>query len=97
MELGLAHFHDKADVMDPEPRGSLPAEVYVNLLVLCGREADALAAARAYLSEKDERQLSCPGPLELSRRCGDFATFVEVARTREDAVHFLAGLLSTHK
>jgi hypothetical protein len=91
VEEGLAHFRAKAEAMDAE-RGTLPAEVYVNLLIHCGREAEALAAARKYLTRVDERQLSCPGPLELSRRRGDYAAFAEVARARGDAVHFLAGL-----
>ncbi len=92
VEAGLAHFRAKAATMVAE-RGTLPAEVLVNLLVLTGRQREALEAARQYLADVDERQLSCPGPLELSRRLGDFATFAEVARARGDAVHFLAGLL----
>jgi hypothetical protein len=75
-------------------RGTLPAEVYVNLLLHVGRTADAIKVARTYLTDADERQLSSPGPLELCRRTGDFAAFADVARVRGDAVHFLAGLLA---
>jgi hypothetical protein len=56
--------------------------------------AAATAAARELLAKADERSLSCPGPLELTRRQGDYAAFAEVARARGDAVHFLAGLLA---
>jgi hypothetical protein len=45
----------------------------------------------------DERSLGCPGPLELTRREGDYAAFAEVARSRGDAVHFLAGLVAKHE
>ena len=93
VEAGLAHFRAKAAAADPE-RGTLPAEVYVNLLLHSGREAEAAEAARRWLAKADERQLSCPGPLELSRRQGDYAAFAEVARARGDAVQYLAGLLA---
>jgi hypothetical protein len=93
VEQGLKHFRRKAEAADPEG-STFPAEVYVNLLVVCGREAEALPAAQKFLTSADERQMSCPGPLELSRRQRDFQTFAEVARARGDAVHFLAGLLS---
>ena len=90
VDAGLKHFRDKAAAAD-EP---FPAEVYVNLLVKVGREAAALAAAREFLAGSDERGLSCPGVMELSRRRGDFAAFAEAAKVRGDAVHYLAGRLS---
>jgi hypothetical protein len=93
VEAGLAHFRAKVEAMDPD-RGSLPAEVYVNLLLHAGRCNEALAVAREHLTDADERQLTCPGPLELSRRAEDYRAFAEVARARGDAVHFLAGLLA---
>jgi hypothetical protein len=41
----------------------------------------------------DDRSLSCSGPLGLTRRVVGHTAFVEVARARGDAVHFLVGLL----
>ena len=93
VDAGLGHFRAKVKTMDLD-RGTLPAEVYVNLLLHVGRTADAIKVARTYLTDADERQLSSPGPLELCRRTGDFAAFADVARVRGDAVHFLAGLLA---
>ena len=58
------------------------------------RADEAAAAARQLLMQADDRQLSCPGALELTRRQSNFSEFAEVARTRGDAVHFLAGLLA---
>jgi len=93
VDTGLGHFRAKVKSMDLD-RGTLPAEVYVNLLLHAGRTAEAIKVARTYLTDADERQLSCPGPLELCRRTGDFAAFADVARVRGDAVHYLAGLLA---
>lgn len=90
VEAGLQHYRAKAAAADE----SFPAEVYVNLLLKIGREAEALAAAREFLSGADERGLSCPGVLELSRRRGDFAGFAQEAKGRGDAVHYLAGRLA---
>ena len=94
IESGLEHFRTKAESLDPDEVGTRPAEVYVSLLLLAGRPAEAATAARKLLMMADERSLGCPGPLELARREGDFAAFAEIARTRGDAVHFLAGLLA---
>ena len=93
MDAGLGHFRAKVKTMDLD-RGTLPAEVYVNLLIHAGRMTEAIKVARTYLTDADERQLSCPGPMELCRRNGDYATFADVARVRSDPVHYLAGLLA---
>jgi hypothetical protein len=94
VDAGLERFRAKAAATNIEEDGTRPAEVYVNLLLHADRVADAAAAARELLSKVDERALGCPGPLELTRRQGDYTAFAEVARERGDAVHFLAGLLA---
>jgi hypothetical protein len=94
VDAGLARFRTKAESARLDEDGTRPAEVYINLLLHAGRLAEATEAARQLLAKADERSLACPGPLELTRRRGDFAAFAEVARGRGDAVHFLAGLLS---
>jgi hypothetical protein len=94
---GLEHFRTKAAAANPDEDGTRPAEVYVNLLLHAGRPAEAAMAARKLLAKADERSLICPGPLELTRRQGDYAAFADVARARGDAVHFLAGLLAAKR
>ena len=95
VEAGLAHFRAEGGDGRPGRRGTLPAEVYVNLLLHAGRAAEAaLTRPGGCWSTADERQLACPGPLELTRRQGDYAAFAEVARARGDAVHYLAGLMA---
>jgi hypothetical protein len=97
VESGLDHFRAKAESINSDDGGTRPAEVYVNLLLHVGRTAEAANAARKLLAMADERSLGCPGPLELTRRQGDYAAFAEVARARGDAVHFLAGLLAAER
>lgn len=98
VEAGLERFRAKAEAAaaakPEEEMGTRPAGVYVTLLLHAGRPAEAAAAARQFLAAADERALSCPGPLELTRRLGDYAAFAEVARNRGDAVHYLAVLLA---
>src|SRR5207247_5507783 len=81
VDTGLGHFRAKVKTMDLD-RGTLPAEVYVNLLLHAGRTADAIKVARTYLTDADERQLSSPGPLALCRRTGGFATCPDVSLAR---------------
>ncbi len=92
-ENGLKHFEDK--IAGELAEGvTFPAEVFVNLLLKLDRKADALAAARRYLEHADERNLSCPGPMELARQVGDFAAVANAAKEKGDAVTFLAGLIA---
>jgi hypothetical protein len=68
--------------------------VYVNLLVKVGRLTDALAAAREFLANEEERNLICPGVSELARRLNDYGALADAAKERQDAVQFLAGLIA---
>src|SRR5262249_5332092 len=97
VEEGIAHFRAKAENADPETVGTFPAEVLVNLLMRLDRPAEALAVARRFLATVDERRLTCPGLSEPCRRTNDYQTLAEVARERQDPVHFMAGLLAAGK
>ncbi len=97
VEEGLEYFRRQAKEADPETIGTYPAQVLVNLLLRLDRPAEALAVARKYLATTDNRQLSCPSIVELCRKVGDYRTLAEVAREQGDPVHFLAGLLATHR
>ncbi|MGH7224311.1 MAG: hypothetical protein ACRELF_13855, partial [Gemmataceae bacterium] len=97
VEEGLDYFRKQAEQADPETVGTYPAQVLVNLLLRLERGAEALAVARKYLAGADNRQLSCPGIVELCQKVGDYGTLAEVAREQGDLVHFLAGLLAAKK
>jgi hypothetical protein len=94
VEQGLDYFRQQAEQADPETVGTYPAEVLVNLLLKLDRAPEALAVARRYLANVDNRRLSCPSIAELCQKVSDYRTLAEVAREQGDVVHFLAGLLS---
>lgn len=92
-DAGVEHFRAKITA-DPEGPDTFAAEVLVRLLLRKDRVTDALAVAKQYLALADERQMNCPGPMELAQRVKDFAAVAEVAKMRDDPVHYLAGLIA---
>lgn len=97
VEEGITHFRAKLEKLDLDETGTFPAEVLINLLLRLGRPGEALAVARKYLKQPENRPLTCPNPVELCRLAGDFQALAEMAREKGDPVHFLAGLLAaTH-
>src|SRR5262249_24999637 len=94
VEAGLKHFREKITANLEEGPDQFAAEVLVRLLVRLDRLAEALEAAKKYLIDIDERQLSCPGTLDLAQRLKDYQSLAETARGRQDPVHFLAGLIA---
>lgn len=94
VEKNLSYFRKQAADADPDTVGTYPAEVLVNLFLRLERPGEALAVARQYLANVDNRRLSCPSIAELCQRVKDYKTLAEVAREQGDPVHFLAGLLA---
>jgi hypothetical protein len=92
-DANLARFREKAK-READVGASYAAQVYVNLLVKVGRLTDALAAAREFLANEEERNLICPGVSELARRLNDYGALADAAKERQDAVQFLAGLIA---
>jgi hypothetical protein len=96
VEAHLARFRAKAERAAAEG-STYAAQVYVNLLLRLGREAEALAAAQQFLLREDERNLICPGVYELARRQGNYTAIAQAAAARGDPVAFLAALLSARR
>lgn len=95
VEANLAHFYQA--LPDPASEETYPAQVLVNLLVQLNRLPEALRVARDYLSQANPQEISCPGPLELAQRVGDYAALCETAKARHDPVHYLAALITAHR
>ncbi|MCI0700572.1 MAG: hypothetical protein L0241_05785 [Planctomycetia bacterium] len=96
VDENLSRFAAKAE-REAAEGATYSAQVYVNLLVRANRPAEALAAAKKFLMREEDRDLICPGVNELARRAGDYATIAEAAKTRNDPVGFLAGLIAGKK
>jgi hypothetical protein len=80
VEAGVAHFRAKIT----RPEDALAAEVLINLLSLLHRYPEAIQVSIEYLPEAS---------LQLCQLAGDYATLRNVARQREDAVGFAAGII----
>ncbi len=94
VEAGLNHFRAKVERLKRPEDGTYPAEVLVNLLLRVGRDSEAVEVASKYLVKVDERQLTCPGIVELCERAQRFDVLARLARENDDPVHFLAGLIA---
>jgi hypothetical protein len=94
VDEGLNHFRQKVEGPDSGDVGTYPAEVLVNLLLRIGRADEALQVAGKYLVKVDERQLTCPGVVELCQRTGNYETLSRLAREHDNLVHYLAGLIA---
>ena len=93
LDAGIAHFRAKITA-DPDGPDTFAAEVLVRLLVRKGREKEAMELGKQYLALADERQMNCPGPMELAQRVKDYGAVAELAKMRDDPVHYLAGLIA---
>jgi hypothetical protein len=92
VDAGIAHFRAKIEA-DPDGPETYTAAMLVKLLVRINRQREALEVARKYLAQEDSRQLPCPGPMDLAMQLGDYQAFSDVAKDRNDPVHFLAGMI----
>jgi hypothetical protein len=91
---GLEHFRHKADAANLEEVGSMPAEVYVNLLVQLGRYEEALSYAGAKLNRDGFAPRSCPSVNDLCQAARRYDELARLARLRDDVVSFTAGLVA---
>jgi hypothetical protein len=97
VETDLDYFRAKAAEADPQEIGTYPAEILINLLLRTGRRKEALKVARRYLTDLEERRLTCPNLIELCDRARDYEALAEVAREQANPVHFVAGLIAASK
>lgn len=88
VEARIGHFRKIVDESDVERVGTGPAQFLVNFLVKLGRFGEALDVALAHL--RDERDLSCPSPIQLCRMAGDYGRLKELARERNDLLSYVA-------
>jgi hypothetical protein len=84
----IQHFRQIMDAADKDMVGTAPAQFLVNLLVRLQRFGEALEVALEHL--KDERDLTCPSPIQLCRLAGDYGRLKELAKERNDLLSYVA-------
>jgi hypothetical protein len=94
VENAIRHFQAKLDpAQADDPEASLPAQVFVDLLVKLGKIDEAIDVVAEYLAHVPESALICPGIAELCQRGGRMSRLTEIAREQGNLVQFLASLL----
>lgn len=89
----IKHFRQKADNANADETGPFPLEVLVNLLVKAKRWEEAIDVASRAIDASRGQRVSCPSPLEICQLAGRFGDLSRLARQRNDAVSFIAGLI----
>lgn len=96
-EEALTYFRKKADELDPLHHGTIPAELYIDLLARIGKPNDAIAEALRLLPAGTQTAGIAPSLYELSQQAGDFSRLIASAEERHDLLSFAAGLISQQK
>ncbi len=90
----LAYFKKKAEELDPKQHGTVPAEVYIDLLARCGRLHAAMDALLTMVPAGTQAVGIAPSLYELCQRAGDFSKLIESSRERGDMLSFTAGIVA---
>jgi hypothetical protein len=96
VDKAIAHFEAKLPSASEPPspyESSLPAQVFINLLVRVGRLDDAIERAGRLLAGLPEAALACPGAAQLCQEAGQPARLLPIAREQGDLVHYAAALI----
>jgi hypothetical protein len=88
VDARIDHFRQIMDVADKDMVGTAPAQFLVNFLVRLQRFEEALDIAMEHL--KDERDLTCPSPIQLCRMAGNYDRLKELAKERNDLLSYVA-------
>jgi hypothetical protein len=88
IDARIQHFRQIMDAADKDMVGTAPAQFLVNFLVRLQRFGEALEVALEHL--KDERDLTCPSPIQLCRLAGDYGRLKELAKERNDLLSYVA-------
>jgi len=98
VEAAVNRFRSKVETKDEQGHGSsLPAQVFVNLLVRVGRLEEALEVATKELAGLPESSLICPGVAQLCQLIGDPRRLISIAKNQGDLVNFAAALLEASR
>jgi hypothetical protein len=88
VDARIDHFRKIMNSADKDMVGTAPAQFLVNFLVRLQRFEEALDIAMEHL--KDERDLTCPSPIQLCRMAGNYDRLKELAKERNDLLSYVA-------
>lgn len=94
VEIGLEHFHHKAETLDIDQYGTAPIEVYVDLLARTGKTKEALLEAVRLFPAQMRSIGIAPTLLELAKSSGEFDPLFDFCRARNDLLGYAAGLVA---
>jgi hypothetical protein len=97
VEAALEYFRNKAETLDIPHHGTMPAEVYVELLTRLERYAEAINASIKFLPGNQPRQGICPSLLELAELSGLYTIVLKHTREQEDLLAYAAALIKAKK
>ena len=90
----IRYYTQKADRASAEEDGKhFPGEILVHLLWRVGRVEDAIAAYLKYLKSFRGALTASPSLFELSETAGDYTQMLELAKERDDLLHYTAALV----
>lgn len=97
VDAALEYFRQKTEACDVKYDGTMPAEVYVELLSRLERYDDAIAASIKHLPANAQRLGVCPSLLELAEHSGHYAKVLQHTREQQDLLAFTAALVKAKK
>jgi len=88
----IEYFREKANSTDAYYEGTQAAEVYVELLMRCGRGEESIAESVRLLPPGTHTTGLAPSLLELSTRFGNFDAYLQACEDQDDILGYVSGL-----
>jgi hypothetical protein len=93
VEAGLEYFRLKAESTDAYQEGTMPLEIYVELLSRLGRHQQAIEYSIQKLPDRLTRRGTAPSLIDLSRAGKSFERLKSYCREKDDLLGFAMGSL----
>jgi hypothetical protein len=93
VEESLAYFRQRAESADLQQVGTVPIEVYVDLLARCGQPATAIDESLRLMPVGQQGVGIAPTLLDLAERAGKYDRVQTHCRERQDLLGFTAALV----
>jgi hypothetical protein len=88
MDAAVEYFRQKSESLSVEEHGSLPVEVYVQLLDRIGRFDAAIDALMQFAEREQRAKQVIPLLMQLGSKVGDYKRITEFCRKNDDLLGF---------